>query len=576
MTLCPSTSRSPRIAGTALSHVTVTTLLDRMSPTVRSRNNRPRTTSIVSIHMFALAAFLLLLLATHDSFSQETSSTWIYEECDSFPETRLRDQLNSITQSVLEDERGQMNLARIVERAWLRTNVDEALDIEIDRAVESVSEDESLLRTIESGWSAETAQYMAEKVLSYLSRSPYLQRVMDQFMAEATDAIDKEIEHVIIKSGSSALLCVQTYINANISESMVATFQDHLIQITPDLSSDEISIETGLDPKTFSTSIAAFLLGNITKIVARRIGTGVLSRVLGVAGGALPIVGWALALATVADIIASVRGAFPKIRKELKTPATRAMIREQIEAAVKEELRTSLPEAGRAVSNHIISEWRAFRKKYARVIRLSEENARFATILNHTNKEELQKLSNLLAMLDEFQSSEEIYYLIETGDFERIFALPEKSFAILRTTRDARQIIMWADLTGDRLSSVIDTEMFRSTSPDQFSDRNELDMVLSLKNLSAIRKATSLDRRERNILFGLPTEIVRYIIDELSQEELSWLISSIAEMPVREAYRLADCVLQHPELRTELKPIENLFDRIRYALGPKKLEKCVS
>ena len=469
-----------------------------------------------------------------------------------------------------------MNLARIVERAWLRTNVDETLEMEIDLAIERVSKNETLLRTIESGWSAEAAQYMAERVLTDLSQSRAFQRAMDRLMMEVTDAISKELERVLIKSGSSALLCVQTYINANISESMVATFQDHLIQIAPDLSSDEITIKAGIDPKSFGTSIATLLLGKIARAVARRIGAGILARVLGVAGGVLPIVGWAAAVATVVEVIMSVRGAFPKIRKELKAPATRAMMREQIEVAVEDEIHTSLPRAGRAVSNHIISEWHAFRKKYEQVIGLAEENARFATILDHTDKEELQKLSNLVAMLDELQTSEQIDHLIETGDFERIFALPEKSFVILRTTRDAKQIIMWADLAGDRLSFVIDTEMYRFTSPDQFSDRDQLDMVLSLKTSNAIRKATSLDRRERNIVLGLPTEIVRYVIDELSIEELSWLVSSIQELPVLEAYRLADCVLQHPESRTELKPIDNLIDRLKRALGPKKIEKCFS
>ena len=560
---------------TARSHVTQSTMPDRVSPSVPQRNMTRHTTSVV-YYICALTTFLLLLLSTQDSFAQEDSSTWIYQECDGVSEPQLRDELNAITQSVLEAELSKIPLARIVERAWLRTNVDDVLDIEIDRAVENISKDESILRRIESGWSPETARYMVERVLSYLAHSADFRHVMDRFMTEATDAMEKELELVIIKSGTSALLCLQTYINANTSESIVATFQGHLTQITSDLGSDQINIETGFDIETLSTSIGAFLLAKITRIIIKRIGTGVLSRVLGAGVIVLPIIGWTAAILTVADLIASVRGAFPKIRKELKTPATRAKMREQVVAAIEDELRTSLPEAGRAVSNHLIGEWRTFRKKYAHVIRLSEQNARFATILKDTNRKELKKLSNLVAMLDEFQTNEQFDHLIETGDFERIFALPEKSLAILRTTRDPTQIIMWANLAGDRLPLVIDTELYRSTSPDQFSDRNELDMVLSIKDSRAIRKATSLDRRERNIIFGLPSEIVHYVIDELSIEELSWLAQYMEEMPVPEAYRLADCVLRYPEFRTDLRPIEGLFDRIRRALGPKSLERCFS
>lgn len=558
-----------------------------VSPSLCSHNFTRPAKCQVSLREFALV-ILLSLFAAHDSFSQEASSGWIYQECDSISELHLRDQLYAITQSVLENERNKIDISVIIEREWLHAGVDNTLDKEIDAAVESVSKEENILERIKSGWSSDTALYMAERVLSTLSLSPEFQDAMDHLMEQVVAAIDVELEQMIVNSGSSALLCVQAYIDANLSEAMVVAFQDALLQIRPGLSPGKIRIRTdvGLNiPTTLSLPAAlAVALGNITAkvttIIAKRITTGVLSRVVGVAGGTvLPFVGWVTVIAaTVTDIIMSVRGAFPKIKKELKSPATKTLMREQIEVAVRDELRKSLPEAGRTVSNYVFGKWQAFRREYAEVIRLSENNSRFATILNNTTKDELHKLSRLVAKIDEYQTSKEIKSLIETGNLERILALPEESLEILGATRDPSQIIMWANLSGNRLPSVIETELYKLTTPDQFADRDELDMALTIGDPNAIRKAMSLGRTQRSVLFRLPTDISRFVINELSPEEISWLVSQIMELSVGEVYRLSDCVLRHRELRTELslRPVDGLIDRIKRALGPKRLQKCVS
>ena len=81
--------------------------------------------------------------------------------------------------------------------------------------------------------------------------------------------------------------------------------------------------------------------------------------------------------------------------------------------------------------------------------------------------DQVDKLSELVAVGTEALGTEWLDRIIETGEFERILALPKITFEILRDTADPELVLAWADLAGEGIVSVVKTELYKVTSPSR-------------------------------------------------------------------------------------------------------------
>ena len=199
-----------------------------------------------------------------------------------------------------------------------------------------------------------------------------------------------------------------------------------------------------------------------------------------------------------------------------------------------------------------------FQTKFPGVLTLSERNQNFKDILNDTGVDEMEKLSNLVAVAVESLTPVELANAFETGQIERIFALPEAAFAILKEKKDPALVLVWADLAGEQVQKVVETELYLVASPPDFSGLDALNKVLAVEDPAAIRKLMQLHQIERVVLLGLETVRARSALIALSLEDLSWLALFLAELPADEKDPIVEYILQEQGLIPLLKDNENV------------------
>ena len=204
-----------------------------------------------------------------------------------------------------------------------------------------------------------------------------------------------------------------------------------------------------------------------------------------------------------------------------------------------------------------LQESEELRMKFPAVLSLATTNARFQTVLDNTTAEQAPKLTELVAVATEALEPPQLNEMIDTGQLERIFALPQQAFAILRENRDPASVIAWADLAADALAQVVDTDLYRHTLPSHFRDGDELESVLDLQDAEAIQILMRLDQGERDALLELPSELARPALRELSPKDLAWLASYLPEQPSDKRTALVDRILREPELIDELRSPNN-------------------
>lgn len=514
---------------------------------------------------------LVAILPAKTARAQETTPIYTFQECEQIEDARLRDELNAITQSVFKAEQSSLRVAEIVDRKWVDLDVDATVDVAVDSAIERVRGEEDYWNRVLSGWSVEQAEELTTKVANYAFGSQVFRDTVDQLSKEIADDLADEIGVMTAKSASSALLCVQEFIGNTFSQTMISILDE---QIKAGI--DETAFGSGVD--TNFTDILETRMGSLAGVgiiigtqiakrlaqkVAQNIAGKVVVRILGrVATSVIPLAGWIIGAGLILwDLIESGEGALPQIRESLQGPDVKAEIRAQIAEAVDAEMQATLPELARSVANDVFSEWQDLRLKFPRVLYLARTNSRFQTLLNNSTAAQVDKLAELVALADEKLEPEQLARTIDMGQFERIFSLPQSAFDILQVGGDPDLVIAWADLAGEAIVQVVETELYRIASPSEFRDRKTLERVLALQDPAAIQKLMGLNQVDQDLLLGLPTEQTRSVLMDLSTEDLSWLTIYLAELPLHETNLLVDRILQEPALMSKLR-----FEDMRQAL----------
>ena len=157
--------------------------------------------------------------------------------------------------------------------------------------------------------------------------------------------------------------------------------------------------------------------------------------------------------------------------------------------------------------------------------------------------------------------------IIETGEFERILALPIITFGILRDTADPELVLAWADLAGEGIVSVVKTELYKFTSPSEIGDRETLEKVLALEDSLAIQFLMKLRVEHRRALLRLRTGQTKWLFSELSEDDLTWLLEYFSELQGQATEILVDFVKRDQVLISQLQGSDELRSRFPAVLN---------
>lgn len=512
-----------------------------------------------------IALLLSAILPCKPVRSQSTSPlSYTFDECDQVKEASLRDELNRITQFVFAEEQGGMDVSAIVDRNWNSLNLDATVDAAVESATERVMKETGLWERVISGWSPSKAEELTKKVATNAFDSTDFREAFDVLSLNITDDVVTEIRLMTVKSASSALLCVQTFVGDTMSPTMAAVLeveiQERLSKI-PFPEDEDLNLLDIVRANPNLTGGVALIIGTqiartLGKQLAQKIAGRVAGRILARVGSTVvPLVGWVIGAGLIAwDLFNSKDGSLPQIRDALQDSEVKEEIRAQVTEKVSDELRVELPQLARTVSNDVFSQWQEFRRKHSRVLDLTRASQRFQSILDNTPVEMVKTLADLVELAEEKLGTEGLVNLIDTGKFERILSLPEEALEIFRVTGDAAVVIAWADLAGEVIVKVVELELYRVASTSDFRDRADLETVIALENADLIQKLMLLDQEERDTLLGLSTAHIKQVLEALSEEELSGLAKDyLAELEPQERNVVVDRILTVPEVFPELR-----------------------
>ena len=513
---------------------------------------------------FLISMLLMSLSLPSAARAQSTApGSYTFEECDQVDEASLRDELNRITQTVVADEQSSLNVAEIISRHWRDMGMDLRVDNAVEEAIELVGSDTGFWELIWSGWSPPKAEELATKVADEAFGSDGFASRFDELSTLVTDDIVDEIRLVTAKSASSALICVQEFIGGRFSKTLTAELNRQieaeleLLKIDPDTDQsflDILEIHSNLAggvAVVIGSTIGAELAKRLASVLTKNIIGRILSRILVRVGTlGIPFVGWIVGGALVViDLYNSRDGALPFIRDSFQEDTVKTEMQEWMAEAVGEGLRLEMPTLARNVADSAFSQWQEFRRKFARVLALSETNPRFKQILDFTEVDQLAKLSELVALVEEYEP-DRLEDLLNSGQFEFMQTLPEEALEIFRHSGRSETLISWAELASDLIVKVVQHQLYLVSEAADFVDRDELETVLRLEDETAIRKSMSLNSEEREALLALTLESARsLLLGELDTNQLSLIAATyLKALSPQDAELLANFVLNNPAL----------------------------
>lgn len=521
------------------------------------------------IFPFLLSLLLFSLFPPEAARAQSTSPvSYTFEECNQVDEDRLREELNRITQTVVADEQSRLDVIAIVNRHWQNLGMDFRVDRAVDDAIELVRGDTGFWERIWSGWSVAKAEELATEVAEQAFGSEGFASRFDELSTEVANDIVKEIRIVTAKSASTALNCIQEFIGGRFSKTLEAELDRQieaeleLLKLDPDTDQsflDILEIHSNLAGGVaviIGTRIGAELAKRLASVLTRNIVGKILSRILtSTLTVGIPFVGWIVGGALVViDLFNSRDGALPLIQDSFQNETVKTELQRWMAEAVSEGLRLEMPTLARNVANSAFSQWQEFRLKFARVLELAESNPRFKRILDFTDVDQLAKLSDLVALVEEYEP-DGLQDLINSGQFEFMQTLPEEALAIYRHSGKSETLVSWANLAGDLLLKVVDYQLYLVSEVSDFADRDALEQLLRLEDETAIFESMSLDPEGRKALLDLTTETARsLLLADLTANQLSLLASTyLTALAPQDAELLANFVLNNPRILSLLE-----------------------
>lgn len=494
--------------------------------------------SILALSGLLIVQFPQAVFATpHLSYqlSKNLPQTQRFGDCDKLNEESLRDELNSVAQIAIESK--SINMDRIVRNQWNALDIDGTLDYEVDKAIERVRNEEAYLGRLWSGWSANKAKELAEKVANYAFGSESFRDSITELSVGVAEEITTEMEAASARSASSALLCMQDFLGEQYSDNLTRLFEIEIAKAAGQFNAEEISPDAsslGEHSKAL-LGIGAIIGGQIAKRLSKklteRLAAKIAGRLLGrVAAAAVPVAGWIIGAGLIVwDLVEGGNGALPQIQDSLKSFDIKEEIRAEVVASVEPEIERELPQIARAVADDIHSKWLDFRAQYATILDFAKQNPNFKSILDNASTDEIYSIARASTIILESVGEDSLINAIDDGTMARFTGLPESALTILQGTLSIQRTVEWADAAGSMLDDVARLEIHKLKSPTDFS-RDDLAKIITVDDHTVVTKLLALEEQQIDMLLTLPTETIKGMSVNFTSDDLSWLSTYLTQI----------------------------------------------
>lgn len=459
-----------------------------------------------------------------------------YEACQAGDERAFQASVEKITVAAMEKGLQGVDYAAAVDAEWRKLGVDQIIDKRVDIAVEEVQNETSLGTRIQSLGNKEKAQQLATAVAERVYRSQAVSGAIEKLAEGVGQSVGARIELASQDAASPALDCLKAFLGSRYGQTVASVVSGNAAtEFGLDPDKGGASVDAGAVLKQSSSGItgAAILivrrqLANMARRIGQRIVGAVLSRLVSVVAGGIGLV-------LIAKDIWDLRnGVLPIISDEMKTAATKTMVKDELAKSLSEQIGLHVREIGAKSAERVVEIWHEFRRAHLKALDLADRNEDFRKFLSDVQPASFARLDEVTGLVLSAEGEAGILKRLGDGTLETaIHKLPEPAMTIARETRAMEPALAWAAVAGDDLGKVVEFEIYRRGKPDEFT-KGSLDRLFAVDDRLAISRLASIDRSARDTLFDLNANDLKSLARTLGEGELTTLaayLTGLADGP---------------------------------------------
>lgn len=476
----------------------------------------------------ALSALLVVAVAGRDlapALAAPPMTRADYEACQAADETGFRDTVQALSLKALQDGIKTVDYRALIEEQWRRLGTDDVLARRVDLAVEDVRRETSWASLAQTLIDSEKAQEISTAVAERVYRADDMKAAIETLVTEVGNSVGRTLELASTDAVGPSLECLRAFLGNRYGATVagvVTADVEHDFGVKPEAGRAAISSGSVVQQSSGGIAGAAILLvrrqlANMAARIGQRIAGSILARLVSVAAGGVGLV------LVAKDIWELRNGVLPIIAGEMKSDATKALVKDELAKSVSEQISQHLSEIAAKSADRVLEIWRSFRNAHQKALEIAAGSEGFRKFLDTVKPEQLSRLDEVVALV--LAAEGEAGVLARLGDGtlnEAVRFLPESSMTIARDTRSLEAALGWQALAGDQLAKVIEHEIYKSAAPQGFT-RSTLGQLLALDDHVAITRLAGLAPDARDRLFGLPSADLKRLVRNFSKAELETL-----------------------------------------------------
>lgn len=448
-----------------------------------------------------------------------------YEACQSEDEAGFRRSIENLSLKALEAGVKSFDYRASVDVQWRRLGMDDLLAKRVDLAVAEVRSETSWAGLAQSLINSEKAQEISSAVAERVYKSDAMKTAIESLATGVGTDVGRTLELASQDAVGPSLECLRAFLGERYGATVAGVVSGDVEQdFGLQSAAGRASVSSGSVVQQSSQGIAGAAmilmrrqLANIAARVGQRLAGSILARLVSVAAGGVGLV------LVAKDIWELRNGVLPIVSDEMKSEATKALVKDELAKTIGEQINAHLHEIATKTADRVVEIWRTFRSAHQKALDIAEKNEGFRSFLDTVKPTQLARLDEVVGLVLASNGEAGVLKRLQDGTLnEAVRFLPEPAMTIARDTRSVDAALGWSALAGDQLPKVLEHEIYKRATPQGFT-RKTLTTLLALDDHVAITRLAALAPDARDRLFGLPTQDLKRLARAFSEAELESL-----------------------------------------------------